>query len=90
MSNVTNSLKLLGSEAAMGTSSTNGSNFGEHRLVRVFNAGTTVRLVTLETSAGVTIGTFSIGGGQEKFVKKGKTDEIFAASAEVKGVGVGF
>ena len=24
------------------------------------------------------------------FLKKGKTDEIFAASAEVKGVGVGF
>ena len=41
----------------MGTSTTNGSNFGEHRLVRVINTGTTVRLVT-ETSAGVTIGTF--------------------------------
>ena len=90
MSNITNSLKLLGSEAAMGTSTTNGSNFGEHRLVRVVNTGTTVRLVTLETSGGVTIGTFSITGGQTTFVKKGKTDEIFAASAEVKGVAIGF
>ena len=83
-------IRLLGSEAACGTSSGNGSNFGESRLVRLINTGTTVRLVTLETSAGVTIGTFSIGGGQEKFIKKGKTDEVFAASAEVKGVAVGF
>ena len=83
-------IKLLGSETAMGTSTTNGSNFGEHRLVRVINTGTTVRLVTVETSAGVTIGTFSIAGGEEELIKKGKTDEIFAASAEVKGVAIGF
>ena len=83
-------IKLLGSEAACGTSSGNGSNFGESRLVRLINTGTTVRLVTLETSGNVTIGTFSLVGGEEAFLKKGKTDEIFAASAEVKGVGVGF
>ena len=83
-------IKLLGSEAACGTSSGNGSNFSNSRLVRVINTGTTVRLVTLETSGGVTIGTFSIAGGEEEYIKKGKTDEIFAASAEVKGVAIGF
>ena len=44
----------------------------------------------IEFSGNVTIGTFSLVGGEEAFLKKGKTDEIFAASAEVKGVGVGF
>ena len=83
-------IRLLGSEAACGTSSGNGSNFGESRLVRLINTGTTVRLVTLETSGNVTIGTFSLVGGEEVFLKKGKTDEIFAASAEVKGVAIGF
>ena len=74
-------IKLLGSEAACGTSSGNGSNFSNSRLVRLVNTGTTVRLVTLETSGNVTIGTFSLVGGEEVFLKKGKTDEIFAASA---------
>ena len=83
-------IRLLGSEAACGTSSGNGSNFGESRLVRLINTGTTVRLVTLETSANVTIGTFSIAAGEEELLNKNKTDEVFAASAEVKGVGVGF
>ena len=76
--------------SACGTSSGNGSNLENSRLVRLVNTGTTVRLVTLETSGNVTIGTFSLVGGEEEFLKKGKTDEIFAASAEVKGVGVGF
>ncbi len=83
-------IKLLGTQAACGTSTTNGSNFGNHRLVRLINSGTTVRLVTLETSAGVTLGTFSLAGGEVAYLKKGKTDEIFAASAEVLGVAVGF
>ena len=50
-------IKLLGSEAACGTSSGNGSNFGNSRLVRLVNDSTTNRLVTLETSANSTIGT---------------------------------
>ena len=35
-------IKLLGSEAACGVGSGNGSNFSNSRLVRLVNAGTTV------------------------------------------------
>ena len=49
-------IKVLGSEAACGTSSTNGSNFSTSTHVRVVNSGS--------------------------------TDEVFAAHAEVLGVGI--
>jgi hypothetical protein len=83
-------LKLKGSEAAAGTSTTNGSNVGSASLVRVHNSGTTQRLVTLETSGNVTIGTFTISGGATEFLDKDPTDEIFAANAEVLLVKVAY
>jgi ActR/RegA family two-component response regulator len=83
-------LKLKGSEAAAGTSTTNGGNVGLATLVRVHNAGTTERLVTLETVANVTIGTFTIAGGATEYLDKTSTDEIFAANAEVKLVGIAY
>ena len=83
-------LKLKGSEAAAGTSTTNVSNVGTATLVRVHNAGNTERLVTLETVANVTIGTFTIAGGATELLDKTSTDEIFAANAEVKLVGVAY
>ena len=83
-------LKLKGSEVAAGTSTTNGSNVGTATLVRVHNAGDTRRLVTLETVANVTIGTFTIGANATELLDKTSTDEIFAANAEVKLVGVAY
>ena len=83
-------LKLKGSEAAAGTSSTNGSNVGLATLVRVHNAGTTERLVSLETSAAALLGTFTISGGATEYLDKTATDEIFAANAEVKLVGIAY
>jgi|TARA_B100001079_G_C16397233_1_gene509633 hypothetical protein len=76
-------LKLKGSEAAAGTSSTNGSNVGSATLVRVHNSGTAERLVSLETSANVLIGTFTLQGGGTEYLEKDPTDEIFAAHAEI-------
>ena len=83
-------LKLKGSEAAAGTSSTNGSNVGSATLVRVHNAGTTERLVSLETSAAALIGTFTITGGATELLDKEPLDEVFAANAEVKLVGLAY
>ena len=83
-------LKLKGSEAAAGTSSTNGSNVGLATLVRVHNAGDTARLVSLETSAAALKGTFTIGGGKTELLDKEPTDEIFAASTDVKLVGIAY
>ena len=49
--------KVLGSEAACGTSTTNGSSFGSSTAVRLHNSGAAARLVSVETSANVLIGT---------------------------------
>lgn len=83
-------LKLKGSEAAAGTSSTNGSNVGLATLVRVHNGGGTRRLVSLETSAAALIGTFTIAPNTTEMLDKTSTDEIFAAHADVLLVGVAY
>ena len=83
-------LKLKGSEAAAGTSSTNGSNVGLATLVRVHNGGGTRRLVSLETAANVLIGTFTIGPNATELLDKTSTDEIFAANADVLLVGIAY
>ena len=72
-------LNVLGTEAACGTSSTNGSNFGS----------STARLVSVETSGASLIGTFTLGAGGTEIISKNASDEVFAAHAEVLGVGVG-
>ena len=83
-------LKLKGSEAAAGTSSTNGSNVGLTTLVRVHNGGGTRRLVSLETSAAALIGTFTIAPNTTEMLDKTSTDEIFAAHADVLLVGIAY
>ena len=81
-------MKVLGSEAACGTSTTNGSNFGSSTAVRLVNSGSTDRLVSVENSSNSLIGTFTIKAGGVEIVEKNASDEIFAAHAEVLGVGV--
>lgn len=81
-------IKLLSSEAACGTSTTNGSNFGLSSAVRVHNSGASARVVTVETAANITIGTFTLGVGSSEVVNKNPKDEVYAAHAEVLGVGV--
>ena len=73
-------IKLLSSEAACGVSTGNGSNFGLSSAVRLHNSGSTARFVT--------IGTFTLGVGSSEVVNKNPTDEVFAAHAEVLGVGI--
>ena len=63
-------IKLLGSEAACATSTGNGSNFGLSSAVRLHNSGSTARLVTVETSANATIGTFTLGVGSSEVFKE--------------------
>ena len=81
-------IKVLGTEAACGTSTTNGSNFGSSTAVRLVNSGTTDRLISVETSGNVLIGTFTLKASASDIVEKDASDEIFAANAEVLGVGV--
>jgi hypothetical protein len=81
-------IKVLGTETACGTSTSNGSNFGSTTAVRLVNTGATDRLVSIETSANALIGTFTLKANTSEVVSKDASDEIFAANAEVKGVGV--
>ena len=81
-------IKLLGAQAACGVNVGAASTFEGAVNVRLVNSGTTVRLVTIANSADVTLGTCSLAGGETIILKKGNTDQIFAAHAEVLGAPV--
>ena len=81
-------MRLLGSEAACGTSSGAASNFGGVDDVRLVNTGSTNRLVTVTDSSGNTVATFTLIAGEVTFVRKKREEKIFAAHAEILGVGV--
>ena len=81
-------MRLLGSEAACGTSSGAASSFGDSDDVRLVNTGSTNRLVTVTDSAGNTVATMTLIAGEVTFIRKKREEKIFAAHAEVKGVGV--
>ena len=82
------SFRIIGTEAACGTSVGAASTFGDATTVRLFNSGSTNRLVTVANSADATLGTCTLADGEVTFIKKDKTDQIFAAHAEVLGVEV--
>ena len=52
------------------------------------NSGGTDRLVSVENSSNSLIGTFTLKANSSEIVEKDASDEIFAANAEVLGVGV--
>ena len=80
--------RLKVAEAACGTSVGAASTFGNSEFVRLINSGTTVRLVTVANAADTTLGTISLAGGETVVLRKDQTDQIFAAHAEILGVGV--
>ena len=81
-------MRLLGSEAACGTSSGAASSFGDADDVRLVNSGSTNRLVTVTDSSGNTVATFTLIAGEVTFLRKKREEKIFAAHAEILAVGV--
>jgi hypothetical protein len=81
-------IKVLGSEVACGTSTTNGSNFGGATVVRLYNTNAADQLISVEDSSNSLIGTFTLKTGATELVEKTQSDEIFAGSSDVLGVGV--
>ena len=81
------SIRLLASEAACGVNVGAASTFNDATDVRLVNSGTTVRLITVANAADVTLATLSLAGAESVILRKGSTDQIFAANAEVLGVG---
>ena len=81
---------LLGTQAACGLLQVRHLHLVTLMLVRLFNSGTAVHLVTLEKADGTDIGTISINAKADVILRKSPTDKIFAANAAVLGVAVGF
>ena len=75
-------IKLKGSQAAAPASGS-ATSLGNATMVRVYNSGSTARLVTVQLADNTAIGTFTLAGGAVEYVDKNNTDEIFAAHAEI-------
>ena len=81
------SIKLLGAEAACGTTAGAASTFSGAPNVRLFNKGTTIRVVTVANAADVTLATISLDSKAVVILAKKASDQVFAAHADVLGVG---
>ena len=68
-------MRLLGSEAACGTTAGASSNFGEADDVRLVNTGSTNRLVTITDASGNTVATFTLIAGEVTFVRKARDEK---------------
>ena len=77
-------IKIKGTETAAPTSTGAGTNLSNATMVRVYNSGSTARLVTVQLADNTAIGTFTLAGGAVEYVDKNNTDEIFAAHADIK------
>ena len=77
-------------EAALGTDDSGSSNISSSEFVRLYNsaAAGTEHLVTLNSSDGTDLGTFSLEGLDTVIIRKDATDKLFAANAAVKACGV--
>ena len=81
------SIKLLGAEEACGINVGAASTFSGAPNVRLFNSGTTIRVVTVATSADATLATLSLNAKAVVILAKRPSDQVFAAHADVLGVG---
>ena len=82
------SFRLKGAETACGTNVGAASTFQDSTDVRLFNSGSTNRLLTVADADDTTIGTMTLADGEVTFIRKDKTDQIFAAHAEILGTPV--
>lgn len=82
------SFKIINVEAACGTSVGAASTFNDSTEVRLVNSGSAMRLITVANAADTTLGSFTLAPGEVTFIRKNKTDQVFAAHAEVLGLGI--
>jgi hypothetical protein len=81
-------MRLLGAEAACGTTVGAASTFQNSNYVRIFNNTATVQIVTIANSADVTLGSIKVSAYGTEILYKETTDQIFAAAATVFGTPV--
>ena len=77
-------------EAALGTDDSGSVNVGSSEFVRLHNTAATGTeyLVTLNSSDGTDLGTFTLDGSDTVIIRKNASDKIFAANAAVLACGV--
>ena len=80
--------KLLAGHEPLQVGSGNGSNFLSSTVVRVFNADSQWRVVSVETSANVLVGDMHIAPNGSLDIEKNPTDEIFVDAGAVFGTAV--
>ena len=79
-------INVKGAQVNAPTGTGAATNLSKATCVYIINTNASVQLVTIQDDAGspTTLGTFTIGAGASHFLEKNPTDEIFAASADVK------
>jgi len=87
-----NTIKVLGAEAALPTTTATATTFSSATVVRLFNSATSAdHLVTVvETQGGTVIGSFTLARSQSELLQKLPSHCVFAANAAVLGAQVGF
>mgnify|MGYP001224338264 FL=1 len=81
-------MRLLGAEAACGTTVGAASTFLNSDYVRVFNNTATVQVVTVANAADTTLGSIKVSAYGTEILKKQPTDQIFAGAVTVFGTPV--
>ena len=81
-------IKPITAQVAAPTSTGAASDVSSSVIVRCVNSGSTARLITLEEAGGTDKGTFTLEANGSIYIKKDKTDKIFAANAEILLTGV--
>ena len=81
------SIKLLGAQEACGINVGAASTFSSAPNVRLWNSGATARVVTVANAADTTLATISLDTKATLVLAKSPTDQIFAAHADILGVG---
>ena len=77
-------IKLKGAQAAAPASGS-ATSLGSATMVRCYNSGSTIRLITVTPAdEAAVLGTFTLAGKQVEYVDKDITDEIFAANTNIK------
>ena len=76
-------IKLKGAQAAAPASGS-ATSLGSATMVRCYNSGSAIRLITVTTAdEAAVLGTFTLDAKAVEYVDKDITDEIFATHAEI-------
>jgi hypothetical protein len=85
-------IKILGSEAALPTTTGTATSFSEATVVRLVNTSTTddYLVTVIESQSGPGIGSFTLLRQSIEYLQKQSSHCVLAANAAVKGAKVGF